>query len=161
MFQGDMIPAAAGGRCAPPAPGWAAAATPRPLQPWLPCGAAAGTMRRQTAPPGRRDRLGLRPKGSLLQTACFPLPGAPSPGRQGKRSWRIAKGRHNVPALGDATANQEVISPLISVMCAVDVYSSIRIPTHSIASSGTNVKHKSKKAALCAAFLFYISCRAG
>ncbi len=87
-------------------------------------------------------------------TAVASLPGAPSPGRQGAVPHKIAKARHTVPGLGDATANQEVVKPVdLGPVCSGCKHA-FTVPVHSIASSGTKVKRKSKKAAHSAAFLY-------
>ena len=107
--------------------------------------------------------LALRAKGTLLPCAryakefrsCGSVPaGGALAGRAGWFPHKIAKARHNVPGLSDDAANQEVISPLIAVVCAAFVKHAFNHPAHSIASSKQKVKHKSKKAALCAAFLY-------
>ena len=152
MFQGTMIPAAAlhTQHTRQGVPQLTPGHTPARLRL-----RSRGTLRRSMLTRAAGILLALRAKVRILQTASFPLPGAPSPGRQGALPVKKQKPGTNVPGLGDATANQEVVSPLIAVVCAVDLnVSPFKVPAHSIASSSTNVKHKSKKAALCAAFLY-------
>lgn len=74
--------------------------------------------------------LALRAKGKLLPCAryakefrsCGSVPaGGALAGQAGVCPQKKQKAGTKVPALNDATANQEVVSPLIAVLCAVDV----------------------------------------
>ena len=104
------------------------------------------------APPGGGVRV---PAAQMKLLPCARLQGefrscgsVPAGGvlaaRAGSFTGEKAKARHNVPGLGDATANQEVVSPLIAVVCAVDLnVSPFKVPAHSIALAGAKVKQKS------------------